>query len=432
MSYVSQDKTRSILSISLVAILLINIPVAWGLDAGEKQIELNSHGYLKRSDDVDILYVTGSYYEMGFQHGDLLAEEIKQNSRAYLHYAKQQGLTYDKLLKLWNITQHYTPLEIIQELQGVAEGADISFEKIALVNIIPMRFHCCGIAAWGNATSDNQLYHTRSLDYPLDIQDPETGVYLQQNQIMIVRQPDNGYASLQPGFAGFVGSLGGINTEGVGLGQMSSWCSDETDYGTPMTFRLKLVLDHAATTTEAITYITTNSTCGYNYIVSDADEHTGYAVETTAHYSYAGTWDNPVESTPPCWSIPAVVRRTNFFINPTTASTQRDRYDPSSLLLFLIGYNPDFPYWHHYNTLSNGIEDTWGAMNLNTTISMLRDVYNGRTNILMFIAQRIGLLRTMHQWVACPETGEMIITFASVEKSAFKNQLHYFNLKKLV
>ena len=121
-------------------------------------------------------------------------------------------------------------------MQGMADGSGISFERIAIVNIIPMRFHCCGIAAWGEATADSTLYHTRSLDYALNIVDPKSGTYLQENQIMFVRQPESGHASLYPGFAGLAGCLGGINSAGLALGQSSSWCEDETDYGTPVSY----------------------------------------------------------------------------------------------------------------------------------------------------------------------------------------------------
>ena len=39
-----------------------------------------------------------------------------------------------------------------------------------------------------------------------------------------------------------------------------------------------------------------------------------------------------------------------------------------------------------------------------------------------------------HQWVACPETGEMVITFANGEYSAENEQteIHYFNFYDLL
>jgi len=271
----------------------------------------------------------------------------------------------------------------------------------------------------------------RSLDYPLSVVDPTTGIYLQENQVMFVREPNDGYASIYPGFAGFAGCLGGLNSQGVSFGQSSSWCDDETFYGTPMTFRLKTAIDHASSAQEATDMIITNKTLGFNYVVSDKSP-IGYAVETTANHSYIGTWNNPVENTKPCWSMQDVVRRTNFFINPTTASTQRQRYNPSSFILWILQKNPDFPYWWHYKTLSEAIEVNYGKLDINTSITMLRDVYLGKTDFLMFIARIFGFPETMHQWAACPETGDIAVSFASVDTNAFENQVYYFNLFELI
>ena len=42
-------------------------------------------GFLIKQDGVTILYQNGSCYEMGFQHGYLLKEEIEENYRAFLY-----------------------------------------------------------------------------------------------------------------------------------------------------------------------------------------------------------------------------------------------------------------------------------------------------------------------------------------------------------
>ncbi len=46
-------------------------------------------GWVEERDNITILHVSGSHYEMGFQHGYLLQEEVQQNIRAFLHYAEQ-------------------------------------------------------------------------------------------------------------------------------------------------------------------------------------------------------------------------------------------------------------------------------------------------------------------------------------------------------
>jgi hypothetical protein len=38
----------------------------------------------------------------------------------------------------------------------------------------------------------------------------------------------------------------------------------------------------------------------------------------------------------------------------------------------------------------------------------------------------------MHQWVACPKTGEIVVSFASAKKNAHQNPVYYFNLFELL
>jgi len=45
-----------------------------------------------------------------------------------------------------------------------------------------------------------------------------------------------------------------------------------------------------------------------------------------------------------------------------------------------------------------------------------------------FMMMRIGFVYSVHQWVACPETGDMAIAFTKGQVVSFKNPIHYFNL----
>ena len=45
---------------------------------------------------------------------------------------------------------------------------------------------------------------------------------------------------------------------------------------------------------------------------------------------------------------------------------------------------------------------------------------------------KIGFVRSVHQWVGCPETGDIAVSFASANKPAFENTVHYFNLFELL
>ncbi len=400
--------------------------------------DLLNDGWLEVRDGVKILHLNGSNYEMGFQHGLLLKEEVKQNLRAFLNYS---SISFEDLLDIWNVMKDYVPQDYIDEIQGIADGAEVTFEEIAAANMVIIigDMGCFGISAWGNATKDKKLYHTRSFDQPFNIKDPVTGKYAHENSVLIVRDPDNGYASLSPSIAGTMHGGGGFNEKGIAIGQQVCWSKDYTLHGIPGQFRVQMVLDHASNISDAIEILTTKKDLGWNFIVSDSKTPIGYAVETTANYTYFGTYDNPTEGSYPFWNIDSAVRRTNFFINPDTANTQRKNYNPSGLLSFIklvLRTDVFFAVWRSYKVVSQGIEKNWGFMDLNNTMTMLRKCYSGKTDLLLrlivTLAEGTSFNRAWNMWIACPETGDIVVCFASKEKIAFNNPVHYFNFFELL
>ena len=426
---------KKIIAILLCFLLTLTILPVKGMN---NEIDLLNGGWLEDQDGVKILHLNGSNYEMGFQHGLLLKEEVRQNIRAFLNYS---NISFDYLLDIWDIMKDYVPQEYIDEIQGIADGAEVSFEEIVAANmvIIVGDMGCFGISAWGNATKDGKLYHTRSFDQPFTIKDPITGKFAHENYVLIVRNPDNGYASLCPSVAGTMHGGGGFNDQGIAIGQQVCWSKDYTLYGTPGQFRVQMVLDHASNATDAINILSTNRDLGWNFIVSDSKTSIGFAVETTANYTYFGTHDDLTEGNPPFWNIEDVVRRTNFFIDKDIANTQRDFYNPSGLLSFIklvLRTDVFFAVWRSYKVVSQGIEKNHGFMDLNSTMNMIRNCYSGKTDFLLrlivTLAEGTSFNRAWNMWVACPETGELAVCFASREKIAFSNPVHYFNFNDLL
>ena len=293
-----------------------------------KYVSLLDGSNLEVFDGFKILYINGSYYEMGYQHGFLLSNEIQENVRAFIDRAEFLS-SYEEHLNIWNKTKPYVPSCFIEEMRGIANGANISFEDLAVSYMSPLfsDLRCFSFAAWSNATADGRLYHIRSLDYALQIKDPVSGKYTQENSVIIVRKPENGLKSINPTVSGWINFYEGINEKQVSISVQICWSNDNNLKGIPAIFRVQKALDCANDINDAIDILTSNKTLGWNFIVSDAKTSEAYAVETTANYSYVGTWDNPVENKFPYWEIANVVRRTNFFIEPEIAETQRSYYN---------------------------------------------------------------------------------------------------------
>jgi len=436
---------RKILGIfACMLVITTSLPA---VEAIQRNLNLSTYdpldgGWFEECDGIEILYVSGSSYDMGYQHGFLLKNETHANFRTFCHWIIDKEFSYDELVEKWNIMKPYLPQCYIDEMQGMADGSGLSLENISVLNVgFYLMVNCGSFAAWGPATVDERLYNARSHDFPITLKDPDTGTYLVETQVLIVRKPVGYFSSVSPSEAGFVSVSDGFNEKGIASGMLSSWTNDEKLQGIGVGFRMRMVLDFAFTIEEAINIITSNKTLGYNFIASDGKTPVGYAIETTANLSYAGTWDNPSESTHPFWSIDSVVRRANIFVDPATATTQRKRYYPGifPMLSLLLNTNQMSGTsisaagpWLHYIALSKGIESQWGKLDLNKTIAVLRNVYLGRTDIRFFILQKLGSYTTPYQWVMCPETGDFVVSFATRDKNAFENPVHFFNLFDLL
>jgi len=433
---------RKIIAICIVALLLGTVIPA-GIHAINTYNPLNG-GWLEKRDGITILHVSGTNYEMGYQHGYLLKNQIGESLRTQLFYFEKKGYSYDRLLEIWNIMKDYLPDEYKDEMRGMVDGSGMSFEDISVLTTMPAVFNvlvkdaCCEISLWGDATLDGKLYHVRSFDWNLSLHDPDTGIPLYENIILIVRNPDVGYASLAPELPGSIGCWNGINEKGIAIGEDTCIANDTTFHGICPWIRMRMVLDYASTSNDAINILISNRTCGTNFVLSDSNLPIGYALDQTANISYVGTWDNPVEGLKPFWQIKDVVRRVPQYINPECAALEhnRYRYNPSGLLGFfwlLQHKSYMFVGWTHYKALSKEIEKRYGYLDLNGTMSLLRDEYVGKTDFFMKIIRdfHYSFLQCLCQWVCCPGTGDIVISFARNNTLACYNQVYYFNMFKL-
>jgi hypothetical protein len=180
-----------------------------------------------------------------------------------------------------------------------------------------------------------------------------------------------------------------------------------------------------------------NRTSGWNVVISDGITPEATAMEQTANILYVGKWDDPIEGTSPFWQSRDLVRRVPFFVHPDTAATSpnRESYDASGLrgfLSYLFGSDKSFGVWYFYKTISDAVEDRSGTLDLEETVSLIRDVYGGKTNLLFYVLMKIGLVHPIHQWVGCPKTGDIAVSFSTSDTYAFENPVHYFNLYDLL
>ena len=241
-------------------------------------------GFLEEEDGARVLHVKGTPYEMGYQQGALLKDDIRALVR-FLFDVKAQELKLDLagykpdaktiIAAIAEGQKPFVPARFFEELRGVADGSEMEPAEIVAANFIPELFHCSGFALGGAATRDGTLYHGRILDYGCDWR-------LQEHAVLTVAEPEGRIPFVNVTYAGFIGSVTGMNAHGISIGEMGGggrghWA------GVPMAVLVRMVLEEADDLDRAIAVFRDHPrTCEYYYVV--ADGQTGRAVGMEASW----------------------------------------------------------------------------------------------------------------------------------------------------
>lgn len=240
-------------------------------------------GWLERIDGYPVLHLKGTPYEMGYQHGVLLKDHVRENAKYLLEVkGEQEALEWGpvrvkprKLVEMIiEIQKRFVPERIMEEIRGVAEGSGMPVAEARIANFIPEMFHCSGFAVMNSATKDGTLYHGRVLDYAIDWR-------LQEHAVIIVAEPAGGIPFVNVTYAGFIGSVTGMNAQHVSIGEMGGGGIGHWE-GVPMAFLVREVLERAGTLDDAIRIFRDSPrTCQYFYVIADAKTNRAVGMEAS-------------------------------------------------------------------------------------------------------------------------------------------------------
>jgi isopenicillin-N N-acyltransferase-like protein len=352
-------------------------------------------GYLEDVDGLLVLHVKGSPYEMGYQMGFLLKDSIQAHIQYQIQEIIDMGYSYEYLVNCAQAMEPHIPQEYIEEMQGLADGASMNYTDVLLEQaVVDIFFYgpgwtgCSGFVVFENATRDGHLYHGRSVDGVVSLP-PEWMI-----DLITVYEPENGNAFVNVHWNRSVGPIGvftGMNKEGITVGIKASWSSDKTLDGMPLFFMLREVLQYSNNLTQAIDIINqTDRTIGKNIVLGDGKNLNACVVEISAHYCKVFWAGDPAEDIEPHYSIPNAVRRTNHYVDPELAATQRPVYDPRD------GWGWS---WDRYEKLSQLIADNYGNIDAEMSIEFLRTPpvaqYPDNHQSVVFDSTNLEL------WVAC-------------------------------
>ena len=241
-------------------------------------------GWLEKIDGYHVLHLKGTPYEMGCQHGALLKSHVRQNLKTLLVDKANEAtlievgpvkVTPRAAIEMIVAFQepHIAP-RYVEEIQGLADGAGISVSDARAANFIPELFHCSGFALAKSATKDGNLLHGRVLDYATDWG-------LQDHAVIVVYEPEGRLPWVNVGYAGFLGSVTGMNAEHISIGEMGGGGLGHWN-GRPMTLIVREALETAKSLDEAIAVFRDGPrTCQYYYVVADGELNDAVGMEAS-------------------------------------------------------------------------------------------------------------------------------------------------------
>ena len=238
------------------------------------------HGELRWVDGHRVVLLSGTPEEIGDAHGKLLKQEANRciDSVMYAFGTAQTIVTgrwfRDDLDAAYSKLAKHIPERHKVETRAMAESLGLDKDLVEALNVFPEMFHCSGFALFGKATKDGKLYHGRVLDYM-------TEIGLQDAATTFIVAPEGMIPFANVGYAGFIGSVSGMNAEKISLGEMGGRGEGQWD-GVPMATLMRRGLEECSSLAQVKDLWKNNPrTCEYYYVFADGEDRSAVGVAAT-------------------------------------------------------------------------------------------------------------------------------------------------------
>lgn len=195
------------------------------------------------------VHVAGEPYEMGFQHGRLLAPLIGNLLHEYLRGMRFfRGLSRRRLIALGLRLAPAIPPHLVAEMRGIADGAGAPYEDVLISHTLlesVQSVHCSCYAAYDSASANGEMIFGRNLEFF------SMGI-AHRAQILIFRKPANGIPFVSLAWPGWCGTLTAVNLEGLCLGLLNVNKFHRMPRGQPYVITCRRIVEEAATCKEAM------------------------------------------------------------------------------------------------------------------------------------------------------------------------------------
>jgi hypothetical protein len=349
-------------------------------------------GRVEERDGFRILRLEGSPYEMGFQHGVLLRDEIRARIHDHLSSELFVGarISHFMLLRHAREVDGWLSMEYKEEMAGLADGAGVSYSQVLLLNTCSdlqaqpwpdhsiqdlilsvsspftphyglaggvhsagpsgeersarARLHSTArgaFAVFGAATRDGSLL--QAVDFASPSVSPE-------ELLVVVYRPEEGNSFLAVGQPGSVGFDVGMNEEELSVTALPSQSQDASLRGVPLPFLLRDVLQQAGDLPSALRILASaDRTTGHNVLVGDGQRPDAQVMEYSTHLH--AVFESQGD----------LVVRTNHFLDETLREAQRA----------LSGWEEENS-WERLDLLQRALESDYGRLDASSVIGIIR------------------------------------------------------------
>ncbi len=259
------------------------------------------NGRVESIEGFRVLRVWGTPQEMGFAHGYLLGEELIKNFTPTGYIPGRNDIKELDRSQQTLLPHIQYPKHTLEEIKGIYDGIVARFggqsptlpnldrslhlNDLILLNAGDMlrAYGCSGFTVWGDKTGDQGVITTRNFDFYI------TSPSELDQQLILVRHPNNKKAVASIAWPTYIGAFTGINADGVcafmhdGTGQRIRKPSGQT---IPVSLVLKDILEDANPKTApaiAREKLSTNTPYPFSYMVRVVTPSLNGAIKKPAH-----------------------------------------------------------------------------------------------------------------------------------------------------
>ncbi|MBC7473021.1 MAG: hypothetical protein H7263_01925 [Candidatus Sericytochromatia bacterium] len=270
---------------------------------------------LIKKENILAIRVSGNPYEIGFQHGELLKEYVKDGVYKYFSGYIVSLIKNDKRIKaqpllklalkfLQSKSQKFinrVPLDLREEIRGLADGSQINYATAQEVFVLPeiisylvnkfsgenyaYKTHlsgasimgCTSIVAMSEATQNKELLHGRNFDFMgIDAWD--------KYPLVSYVYPDKCFSYISIGSVGLSGGvITAINEKQISYALHQNYTKEFSENNLPILALGNLIMKYADDLDKAKEIIlSSKSNSGWSVIISDNKSKTAFIAEICA------------------------------------------------------------------------------------------------------------------------------------------------------